>query len=105
MFSDIVVLVLVAQSCLTLCDPTNCNPPGFSVYGILQARTLEWIAMPFSRGSSRPRDRTRVSCIVGRCFTIFFSLPVYLALSPVPKDFPFPAHIEAETKTVKELLA
>ena len=49
MFSDIVVLVLVAQSCLTLCDPTNCNPPGFSVHGILQARTLEWIAISFSK--------------------------------------------------------
>ena len=42
------VCVLVTQSCSTLCDPMNCSPPGFSVYGILQARTLEWIAIPFS---------------------------------------------------------
>ena len=48
--------VLVTQSCLTLCDPTNCSLPGFSVREILQARILEWIAVPFSRGSSLPRD-------------------------------------------------
>ena len=41
-----------AQSCLTLCDPVDCSPPGSSVRGILQARTLEWVAIPFSRGSS-----------------------------------------------------
>ena len=40
------------QSCLTLCDPMDCSPPGSSVHGILQARILEWVAMPFSRGSS-----------------------------------------------------
>ena len=44
--------VLVPQSCLTLCDPMDCSPPGSSVYRILQARTLEWVAIPFSRGSS-----------------------------------------------------
>ena len=43
--------------------------PGFSVHGILQARILEWAAIPFSRGSSRPRDRSQVSCITGRFFT------------------------------------
>ena len=63
------VKVLVTQSCLTLCDPVDCNPPGSSVHGILQARILEWVAMPSSRGSSRPRDRTQVSCIAGRFFT------------------------------------
>ena len=42
------VCVLVAQLCLTLCDPTNCSLPGFSVHGILQARILEWTAIPFS---------------------------------------------------------
>ena len=51
--------VLVAQSCLTLGDPMDCNPPGSSVHGILQARILEWVAMPFARGSFRPRDQTR----------------------------------------------
>ena len=46
------------QSCLTLCNPRACSPPGSSVLGILQARILEWVAMPSSRGSSRPRDGT-----------------------------------------------
>ena len=49
---------LVAQSCLTLCDPMDCSPPGSSVHGTHQARTLEWVAMPSSRGSSPLRDRT-----------------------------------------------
>ena len=48
------------------CDPIDCSLPGFSIYGILQARILEWVAISFSRGSSRPRDRTRVSCIAVR---------------------------------------
>ena len=53
------VNVSVAPSCLTLCDPVDCSPPGLSLHGILQARTLEWVATPFSRGSSQPRDQTR----------------------------------------------
>ena len=47
---------LVTQSCLTLCDPMDCSLSGSSVLGILQARTLEWVAISFSRGSSRPKD-------------------------------------------------
>jgi len=46
----------------------SCSPPGSSVHGILQARKLEWVAMPFSRGSSGPRDLTQVSHIAGRFF-------------------------------------
>ena len=61
----------VAQSCPTLCDLMDCNSPGSSVHGIFQARVLEWVAISFSRGSSRPRDRTQVSRIIGRCFTIW----------------------------------
>ena len=49
------------QSCLILCNPMDCNPPGSSVQGIHQARILEWVAVPFSRGSPQCRDRTRVS--------------------------------------------
>ena len=64
------VLCLVAQSCLTLCDPVNCSPPGSSVHGVLQVRILEWAAMPSSRESSQPRDRTQVSCTAGEFFTI-----------------------------------
>ena len=59
---------LVAQSCLTLCDPMVCSLPGSSVRGIFQARILKWIAIFLSRGSSRPRDWTCVSGI-GRFFT------------------------------------
>ena len=61
----------VAQLCLTLCDPVDCSLSGFSVHGILQARILEWVAISFSRGSSRPRDRAPVSCIGGRCFNLW----------------------------------
>ena len=53
-----------AQLHLTLCDHTDCSPPGSSVHGILQARILEWVVMSSSRGSSRPRNRTRVSCLL-----------------------------------------
>ena len=63
--------VLVIQSCLTLCDTTDCSLPGSSVHGILQAKILEWAAIPFSRGSSQPRDQTQVSCTAGRFFTIW----------------------------------
>ena len=51
-FFDVKVKVSVAQSCPTLCDAMDCSPPGTSVHGILQARILEWAAMPSSRGSS-----------------------------------------------------
>ena len=61
----------VARSCPTLCDPMDCSPPGSSVYGILQARTLEWVAISFSRGSSQLRDGTQASCITGRCFNLW----------------------------------
>ena len=54
----------VTQFCLTLCGPVD-----YTVHGILQARILEWVAFPFSRGSSQPRDRTQVSHIAGRFFT------------------------------------
>ena len=59
-----ILKVKVIQSCLTLRDPMD-----YAVHGILQARILEWVAFPFSRGYSQPRDRTGVSCIVGRSFT------------------------------------
>ena len=60
----------VAQSCPTLCSPVDFSPPASSVHGILQARILEWVAISFSRGSSRPRDRTQVSRIAGRHFLL-----------------------------------
>ena len=63
------VCVLVIQSCLTICDLMDCSPPSSSVHRIFHARILEWVAIPFSRGSSPPRDRTWVSCIAGRFLT------------------------------------
>ena len=54
-----------------LSDPKDCSPPGSSVHGTHQARILEWVAIPFSRGSSWPRDQIQVSCVAGRFFTIW----------------------------------
>ena len=64
-FLYIILKVKVAQLCLTLCDPMD-----YTVHGILQARILEWVAIPFFWGSSQPRDRTQVSQIADRFFTI-----------------------------------
>ena len=70
------------QLCLTLCDPIDCSLPGSSVHGLLQARVLKWVAMPSSRGSSQPRDRTHVSFVfcIGRRFFFFFFF--FLPLAP-----------------------
>ena len=62
--------VKATQSCLTLFDSMDCSPPGFSVRGTLQAGILEWVAIPFSKGSSQPRDLTQVSRIAGGFFII-----------------------------------
>ena len=71
------------QSCLTLSNPLDHRLPGSSVHGILQATKLEWVAVPSSRGSSQPRDRTSVSCLlrwqVG-------SLPLALPGKTLPRD-------------------
>ena len=61
----------VTRSCPTLCDPMDCSLPGSSLHGILQARVLEWVAISFSRGYSRPRDRTGVYHIPGRRFDLW----------------------------------
>ena len=63
--------VLVYQLCLTLCNYMDCSPLGSSVHEVLQARILEWVAIPFCRGSSWSRDQTLASCIAGRFFTIW----------------------------------
>ena len=74
---------LITQLCLILCDPIDCSPrpPGSSVHGILQARILEWVAMPFSRGLFQPRDRTQVSLIAGGFFTSWVTREVQDPLS------------------------
>ena len=83
------VKVLVAQSCLTLCDPMDCSLPGSSVHGILQARIPEWVAIPFPRGSSWPRDQSQVSCIAGRFFSteLLNNRNVFLTVLAARKDW------------------
>ena len=65
----IICCYLVAQSCPTLCDSMDCGPRGSSVYGISQARVLEWVAISSSRGSSGARDQTHISCLTGGFLT------------------------------------
>ena len=78
------------QWCPILCGPMDCSPPGSSVHGLLQARTLEWVAISFSRGSSWPRDWTQVSHIAGRRFNLWATR--YQAIFdwgfPAGSDFP-----------------
>ena len=87
------VCVCVSQLCPTLSNPMDCSPPGSSVHGILQARVLECVAMPFSSGSSRPRNWTWVCCTAGRLFTICTTREVQCLgsnpdFSAVPSQFP-----------------
>ena len=76
-------MCLVAQSCLTLCDPMDYSPPGSSVHRDFPGKK-EWVAMPSSRGSSQPRDRTQVSHIAGGFFTIWGTREAQLSIrSPI----------------------
>ena len=83
------VKVLVSQLCLTFCGSMDCSLPGSSVPGILQARKLEWMTIPFSRGSSWPRDQTHVSCITGRFLTIWATreAPLDYVVHAIPIHF------------------
>ena len=76
----------VTQSCPTLCYPMDCSLPGFSVHGIFQARLLEWVAISFSRRSLWPRNWTRVSCIVGRCSTVWATRDVKIKRKSNPTE-------------------
>ena len=76
------VKVKVAQLCATLFDPTDYRLPGYPIHGIFQARVLEWVAISFSRASSRPRDQTRVPHIAGRRFTLWAHTPKYMGECP-----------------------
>ena len=66
----ITMCVLFAQSYPTLRDRVDCSPPGSSIRRILQTRILEWVAIPFSRVPSQPRDQTQISCIASRFFSV-----------------------------------
>ena len=90
----------VAQSCLTVCNPMDCNLSGSSVHGIFQAIALEWIAISFSSGSSRPRDRTQVSRIVDRRFTVWTTREVHLDY----KTYPISELLKCEKRGILELM-
>ena len=77
----------IAQSCPTLCDPVDCNLPGSSIHGILQARILEWVAIYFSRESSWPRDWTWVSHLAGRCFNLWATREARLTKNAIQPSF------------------
>ena len=77
-----------------LCDLKDCSPPGSSVHGILQARILEWVAMPPSRGSSGPKDQTHISYIscIGSGF-FFWEAPLFKDINPITDVLPFQSHL------------
>ena len=68
-----------------LCNPMDCSLPGSSVHGILQLSILEWVTIPFSRGSSQLRDQTQVSCIAGRFSTIWATTEAHIVANKRPK--------------------
>ena len=72
------VKVLVVQWFLTLCNPKDYSPPSSSVHGILQAKILEWVAIPFPRGHSLPKDGAQVSFIAGRFCSCLSSRQVHM---------------------------
>ena len=80
------VCVLVTQSCPTLCDPMDCSSLGSAVHTVLQARILEWIAIPLSRGSSQPRYRTPVSSFASKFFTLWATREVLDSTLALPKS-------------------
>ena len=77
-------------SCPALCDPMHCSAPGYSVHGVLQERTPEWVAMPFSKGSSWPRIRTRVSSLSYTAGRFFPHWAIGDALKLASGPFPHP---------------
>ena len=78
-----VCIMKVFQSCSALCDPMDHSMPGSSVHKIFQARILNWVASPFCRESTWPRDQTQVSCIAGKFFTIWASRDAHMYNSEI----------------------
>ena len=96
------VCVLVTQSCPTLCNPMDCSPPGSSVFGISQARILEWIAISSYRGSFQPRDQTCISHISGTGKWILYCWGTREAPLPPPDTVPVAMHIHSTQNLVSE---
>ena len=99
------VLCLVAQSCLTLCDPLDCSPPCPSVHGDSPGKNTGVGCMPSSRGSSQPKDLTQVSCTTGRFFTIWATRGAqeYWSKQPIPSRGELPgAGIELGSPALQE---
>ena len=90
----------VIQSCLTLCDPLGCSPPGSSVHGIFQARTLEWVAISFSRGSSWPRNWTCVSYMIQATQSLEVDIRDQKCLNNVTEDLG--SHLDAPSRSACE---
>ena len=95
----------MALSRVRLCDPMDCRASGSSVHGILQARILEWVAMPSSRGSSQPRDRTQVSSIAGSsvqslCCVRIFAAPWTRGMPGLPVNHQLPGIIQTQVHWV-----
>ena len=84
------------QSCRTLWDPMDCSPPGSSVHRILQARMLEWVVVSSFMGSSWPTDRTWVSYIAGRFFTVWATKEAPLRVKLLLNDLAYQIHGEKE---------
>ena len=82
-----VVCICVLSSCTTLCNPMGCSPPVSSVHGIFQARILEQVAISFSRDSSQPRERTRISCTGRQILNHCTTCEVQFAVSRYKNDF------------------
>jgi len=82
----------ITQLCSTLFGPMGCGPTGSPVHGILQAKILEWVTIPFSRGCSWPRDQTQDSCISGRFFIVWSTLDYSNTIHSSPKEFTFTKH-------------
>ena len=91
----------VSPQCPTLCDPMDCSLPGSSVYGIFQARVLEWVAIFFSRGSSWPRVQTQVSHIIGRCFTVWATREVIIIGKDMGKYIFYGRHLKFLLKLIQ----
>ena len=83
------VQLVISMLCPTLCDPMDYSPPGSSVHGIFQARRLEWVAIPFSRGSFRPGDQIQFSCSAGGFFTIWATRETQPNLGQFIKYWPY----------------